>query len=81
MLLDVDYTAKVADFELEVPLPYQVGTTSVVSVAGAIRLASNRGYIAPEFNDSERGTKCDVYSYGIVSFHINYTMIVLITLF
>lgn len=57
----------VADFGFLTPLPNQVGNTSLMTVAGAIGLAGTRGYVAPEYNDGKRGSKTDVYSYGIVS--------------
>ena len=67
ILLDDAFTPKVADFGFLTPLPQQVGATSLMTVAGAIGLAGTRGYVAPEYNDGKRGTKIDVYSYGIVS--------------
>lgn len=48
-------------------MPTNVGSTSVVTAAGAIGLAGTRGYTAPEYADGKRGTKTDVYSYGVVS--------------
>ena len=59
--------AKVADFGFATPLPAQIGSTKLMTVAGTVGLAGTRGYVAPEFNDGKRGVKTDVFSYGIVS--------------
>ena len=68
ILLDETFTPKVADFGFLTPVPPKiVGTTSLMTVAGAISLAGTRGYVAPEYNDGRRGPRTDVYSYGIVS--------------
>ena len=67
VLIDDNFTAKVADFGFITPLPQNVGSIAVVTAAGAISLAGTRGYTAPEYADGKRGTKSDVYSYGVVS--------------
>ena len=66
ILLDAGFTPKLADFGFVTPLPESVGSTSLITVVGAVRLAGTRGYLAPEFSDGKRGVKSDVYSYGIV---------------
>ena len=44
-----------------------IGSTKLTTICGLVSLAGARGYVAPKFNDSKRGVKTDVYSYGIVS--------------
>ena len=51
--LDVGFVAKVADFGFVTPLPAHVGSTSLITVAGAVGLAGTRGYLAPEFTDGK----------------------------
>ena len=67
VLLDDSFTAKVADFGFVTPLPTDVGSTAVITAIGAVSLAGTRGYTAPEYTEGKRGTKTDVYSYGVVS--------------
>jgi len=67
VLLDAALTPRVADFGFVTPLPINVGSTAIVTAAGAMTLAGSRGYLAPEFSDGKHGIKSDVYSYGVVS--------------
>ena len=67
ILIDENFSARVADFGFVTPLPENVGSTSVISAKGSVLLAGTRGYLAPEFTDGKRRAKSDVYSYGIVS--------------
>ena len=62
--------AVVADFGFVLALPEAVGSTTVVTAAGALSLAWTRGYIAPEVTDGKHGTASDVYSYGVVNLDI-----------
>ena len=48
-------------------LPESIGSTTVVTAAGALSLAWSRGYLAPEVSDGKHGVASDVYSYGGVS--------------
>lgn len=41
ILLDVGFVAKVADFGFVTPLPEHVGSTSLITFAGAVGLAGN----------------------------------------
>ena len=66
ILLDGHFNPKVADFGFVTLLPRNVGSTSVITVAGSVSLAGTRGYLPPEYVDGKRGAKSDVYSYGIV---------------
>ena len=66
ILLDEAFAPKLADFGFVTPLPQNVGSTLLVTVAGAVGLAGTRGYLPPEHCDGKRGVKSDVYSYGIV---------------
>ena len=61
-------------------MPTNVGSTAVVTVAGAIGLADTRGYTAPEYTDGKRGTKTDVFSYGVVSVSVLFTTLCFIML-
>ena len=70
-MVDENFSAKVADFGFVTPLLENVGSTSVMTVAGAVGLAGTKGYLAPEYSDGKRGAKSDVYSYGIVSVEIH----------
>ena len=70
-ILDIGFTQKLADFGFVTPLPEHVGSTSLLTVAGAVGLAGTRGYLPPEFADGKRTIKSDVYSYGIVSTKAN----------
>ena len=45
-----------------------VGSTAIVTAAGAMTLADSRDYTAPEFTEGRHGIRSDVYSYGVVSF-------------
>ena len=65
ILLDVDLKAVVADFGFVTALPESVGSTTVVTAAGALSLAWSRGYLAPEISDGKHGIASDVYSYGV----------------
>ena len=57
-----------ADFGFITHLPEHVGSTSLITVVGAVGLAGTWGiHLAPKFSDGKRGVKSDVYSYGIVS--------------
>ena len=47
-------------------LPETVGSTTVVTAAGALSLAWSRGYIAPEVADGKHGAANDIYNYGVV---------------
>ena len=67
MLLVEGMRAEVADFEFVSALPETVGSTTVVTAAGALCLTWSRGYIAPEVTDGKHGAASDVYSYGVVS--------------
>ena len=49
-------------------MPVNVGSTAIVTAAGAMTLAGSRGYLAPEFTEGRHGIRSDVYSYGVVSF-------------
>ena len=66
VLLDAELRAVVADFRFVSALPETVGSTTVVTAAGALSLAWSRGYIAPEVTDGKHGAASDVYSYGVV---------------
>ena len=66
VLLDAELRAVVADFGFVSALPETVGSTTVVTAAGALSLAWSRGYIAPEVTDGKHGAASDVYSYGVV---------------
>ena len=57
ILLDGGLNAILAYFGFEAPLPLQVGSTSVVTAAGAITLAGTRGYLAPELLRGNMGPK------------------------
>ena len=48
------------------PLPSTVGSTTLVTAAGALTLAWSRGYLAPEVADGKHGVSSDVYSCGVV---------------
>ena len=67
ILLDSKLNAVIADFGFVTPLPETIGSTTVVTAAGALSLAWSRGYLAPEISDGKHGTASDVYSYGVVS--------------
>ena len=67
ILLDGALHAVIADFGFVTPLPDSVGSTTVVTAAGAMSLAWSRGYLAPDISDGKHGTASDVYSYGVVS--------------
>ena len=66
ILLDGGLNPVLADFGFVMPLPSTVGSTTVVTAAGASVLAFSRGYQAPEVLDGKHGTPSDVYSYGVV---------------
>lgn len=67
-LLDAVLTPKVADFGFVTPMPVNVGSTVIVTAAGAMTLASSRGtYMAPEFAKGRHGITSEAYSYGVVS--------------
>ena len=57
----------IVNFGFVTALPESVGSTTVVTAAGALSLAWNRGYLAPEISDGKHGVASDVYSYGVVS--------------
>ena len=65
ILLDDTFGAKVADFGFMTPV------TCVMTAAGTVQLAGTRGYLPPEYVDGKRGSKSDVYSYGIVRVDID----------
>ena len=65
-MLDSMLNAVIADFGFVTPLPTTVGSTSLVTAAGALTLAWSRGYLAPEITDGKHGVASDVYSYGVV---------------
>ena len=77
MLLDEGMRAVVADFGFVSALPETVGSTTVVTAAGALCLAWSRGYIAPEVTDGKHSAASDVYSYGVVSLLLFVRMIAL----
>ena len=66
ILLDSMLNAVIADFGFVTPLPTTVGSTSLVTAAGALTLAWSRGYLAPEITDGKHGVFSDVYSYRVV---------------
>ena len=66
ILLDADRKGVVADFGFVTALPVTIGSTCVVTAAGALSLAWSRGYLAPEVADGKHGVSSDVYSYGVV---------------
>ena len=66
ILLDSMLNAMIADFGLVTPLPTTMGSTSLVTAAGALTLAWSRGYLAPEIIEGKHGVASDVYSYGVV---------------
>ena len=53
----------IADFGFMNPLPGTIGSTTVVTAAGALSLALCRGYLASEISDGKHGTSSNVYSY------------------
>ncbi len=67
ILLDMNFSAKLADFGFVKALPTQVGSTTIVTAVGTVALAGTRGYIPPEFTDGKHGVRSDVFSYGVVS--------------
>ena len=66
ILLDADRKGVVADFGFVTALPETIGSTTVVTAAGALSLAWSRGYLAPEVSDGKHGVSSDVYSYEVV---------------
>ena len=52
-----------------------IGSTTVVTAAGALSLAWSRGYLAPEISDGKYGAASDVYSYGVVSLHVIFCLV------
>ena len=44
-----------------------IGSTTLVTPVGAMTLARNRGYPAPEIADGQHGVPSDIFSYGVVS--------------
>ena len=78
ILLDVGFIPKLADCGFVTPLPMDVGSTSMITVAGTVALAGTRGYLPPEFADGKRGVKSDVYCYGIVSTEMIARIIIII---
>ena len=56
----------VADFGFVTALPETIGSTTVVTAAGALSLTWSRGYLAPQVSDGKHGSSSDVYSYGVV---------------
>ena len=65
--MDGTLNAVIADFGFVTPLPMTIGSTTLVTAAGAMTLAQNRGYLAPEITDGKHGVHSDIYSYGVVS--------------
>lgn len=66
ILLDSDYTAKIADFSVCNVAPGKIGSTSFVPVSSVNCLIANRGYFPHELIDGVVSEKTDSYSYGIV---------------
>lgn len=67
ILLDRALNPVVADFGFVAAMPPSVGSTTVVTAAGAALLALSRGYHAPEVADGKHGAASDAYSYGVIS--------------
>ena len=73
--------AVIADFGFVTPLPTTVGSTSLVTAAGALTLAWSRGYLAPEITDGKHGVASDVYSYGVVGIDVRVFIWISVTSF
>ena len=58
--------AKVADFGYHIPLPKQIGSTSIISTVDVSATVKCRGYLPSEFGEGIMGAETDVYAYGIV---------------
>ena len=71
ILLDGSMNPVIADLGFVTPLPTTVGSTTLVTAAGALTLAWSRGYLAPEIMDGKHGVSIDVYSYGVVSIKVH----------
>lgn len=71
--MDAGLNAVIADFGFVTPLPITVGSTTLVTAAGALTLAWSRGHLALEVTDGKHGVSSDVYSYGVVRVKYVYT--------
>ena len=53
--MDAGLNAVIADFGFVTPLPITVGSTTLVTAAGALTLAWSRGHLALEVTDGKHG--------------------------